>query len=295
MNKITEKRILPIHEVFVNGHEVMAMPLHFELICGALSKVPEKYSTLWRKMPFHMVSLSPDLPDASSAVMRVKGGEEFVAERQSILFMPANIQHRIDDYGKGRNSLWIHFRILAMQNFDFISYCNIKPFVCMCREKVAEVEKLLWKILKTAAHPESVAAAAWLQFYGMHLAALLFDLSGVSPENIERFAVGNKSRLLPALRIMEKSPFKPDIESLAAAVHLSPSRFMAIFREEIGCSPGKYFRQIQITRACKMLSDPAVSIAECSDRLGFADAFHFSREFHKFSGLSPSDYRKQLY
>ena len=106
---------------------------------------------------------------------------------------------------------------------------------------------------------------------------------------------GSKSRISPALKILEKSPFRPDLETLAAAVHLSPSRFLTIFREEMGVSPGKYYRQVQFLKACKMLVDSSMTVASCAAKLGFADAFHFSREFRKLSGLSPKEYRKQLY
>ena len=293
MNKITEVNIFPVHNFLVNGQDNGFLPLHFDFVSGALSFVPEGYSTFWRQMPFHMISMPTGGQSGVSSVMRMKNDPPLHAEAPAVLFMPANTLHRIDDYGAERNCIWIHFRLLTMHKFDFFSHHGIKPFVS--REGFVPVYELLKKLLDTCRRPQTIENMAWVQIYGISLALKIFELSGIEPGNMQTAVTGNKSRIAPALKILEKSLIKPDLDTLAAAVHLSPSRFLAIFREEMGASPGKYYRQVQFIRACKMLADSATTVSACAAKLGFADAFHFSREFHKLSGLSPREYRKQLY
>ena len=64
---------------------------------------------------------------------------------------------------------------------------------------------------------------------------------------------------------------------------------------EMGMSAGQYYKRNLFSRACRLLADPENSIAECADLLGFADPCHFSREFRKYSGITPSGYRKELF
>jgi AraC-like DNA-binding protein len=44
-------------------------------------------------------------------------------------------------------------------------------------------------------------------------------------------------------------------------------------------------------QACEMLSKPGVRLRDISDTLGFCDEYHFSRQFRKSVGWSPSEYR----
>lgn len=47
-------------------------------------------------------------------------------------------------------------------------------------------------------------------------------------------------------------------------------------------------------RACDLLHDPASSIEQISDALGFSDRRSFTRSFSRWSGLTPSQYRKMM-
>lgn len=58
---------------------------------------------------------------------------------------------------------------------------------------------------------------------------------------------------------------------------MTPSQHVAIFRSEL---------------ACRMLLESNLTLTEIADRLGYCDAFHFSKAFKKAVGNSPSAYRK---
>ena len=50
---------------------------------------------------------------------------------------------------------------------------------------------------------------------------------------------------------------------------------------------------MRITRAKKLLADPALRIHEIAEIAGFSDVAHFSRSFKKLTGLTPGEYRDQ--
>ena len=62
--------------------------------------------------------------------------------------------------------------------------------------------------------------------------------------------------------------------------------------EEAGMSPGKYIDNMIFLKAKQMLSDPALTIGQISQKLGFCDQFYFSRRFKQLCGTTPLKYRK---
>ena len=52
--------------------------------------------------------------------------------------------------------------------------------------------------------------------------------------------------------------------------------------------------EAKFMHARERLHDRSVSIKEIARTLGYSDTAHFTRAFHHWSGVSPSDYRKEL-
>ncbi|MBL8991700.1 MAG: helix-turn-helix transcriptional regulator, partial [Spirochaetia bacterium] len=70
-----------------------------------------------------------------------------------------------------------------------------------------------------------------------------------------------------------------------------PSYFSARFKKQFGISPKQYFLLEKTELAKRYLLESELSVSEISERLGFANAFHFSRLFKKHSGTSPAAFR----
>jgi AraC-like DNA-binding protein len=82
------------------------------------------------------------------------------------------------------------------------------------------------------------------------------------------------------------------VEDLAHAAHLSVSRFHTLFRRHLERSPMNYVKELRLAEARRMLGATDAPVAEIADRTGFANQFHFSREFKKATGQTPTAYRK---
>lgn len=74
---------------------------------------------------------------------------------------------------------------------------------------------------------------------------------------------------------------------------LSYSHLAAVFRNEKGISMGQYHNEMRMKKACKLLRSTLLSVGEIADELGFSDMLYFSKKFHAFCGVSPTEYRKQ--
>lgn len=50
----------------------------------------------------------------------------------------------------------------------------------------------------------------------------------------------------------------------------------------------------RMKRACHLLRSTLMSVVETADALGFSDMLYFSKKFRAYTGVSPTDYRKQI-
>lgn len=85
-----------------------------------------------------------------------------------------------------------------------------------------------------------------------------------------------------------------DVRGAAARMGQSYEGFRKRFRKLSGRSPGRYRTSLIMERACEMLAEPGVLLRDISDELGFCDEYHFSRQFSKTVGWSPSEYRTRI-
>ena len=82
----------------------------------------------------------------------------------------------------------------------------------------------------------------------------------------------------------------PSLETLAAAVNLSPFHFARVFRRATGMPPHTWLMQQRIARARALLQEGCLPLAVAT-QLGFADQSHLSRQFKKVYGVGPGAYR----
>jgi AraC-like DNA-binding protein len=83
-------------------------------------------------------------------------------------------------------------------------------------------------------------------------------------------------------------------EKLAAKVKLSTNAFTRLFKNEVGIPPQLYIKQKRVDKACVLLHHSLLTIDEVALHAGFANRYHFSREFKLLTGLSPAMYRKEF-
>ncbi|MFC3804034.1 AraC family transcriptional regulator [Cohnella sp. GCM10012308] len=81
------------------------------------------------------------------------------------------------------------------------------------------------------------------------------------------------------------------VDRLADLAGLSRYHFMRLFKEMVGKSVGDYTAELRLKEAKRLMEERhELSLRDVAERVGYADAAYFSRQFKKWSGLAPSVY-----
>lgn len=84
------------------------------------------------------------------------------------------------------------------------------------------------------------------------------------------------------------------LEKLAARYNLNAKYFSYLFQRHMGISPIAYLIQYRMSKAYKMLIQTSDSISDIALRIGYTDAYYFSRLFKKYHGMTPTETRKKV-
>lgn len=87
-----------------------------------------------------------------------------------------------------------------------------------------------------------------------------------------------------------QEPFSADL--LQKHFFLSYKHMAAVFKKEKQMTMQQYHTLLRMNKACNLLKSTSTPIGKISSSLGFSDMLYFSRTFHNFTGVSPTEYRK---
>jgi len=84
------------------------------------------------------------------------------------------------------------------------------------------------------------------------------------------------------------------LNALADLARLSPYHFLRCFKQSFGEPPQRYWTKRRIEHAKSLLANPSASITEIALDSGFSATSAFSATFHRITGQTPTDYRREL-
>jgi two-component system response regulator YesN len=142
------------------------------------------------------------------------------------------------------------------------------------------IEEEYRRISRLAGRKELVA---WVERIG----AVLGTLPNLRPsghadiiEKIRRYILNNLERHI-------------SLQDVADHVCISPGYLSTVFKKEYNRNLIDYINMIKMERACELIRQRRYRIYEISYKVGFDNAYYFTRVFHRHVGLSPSEYQKR--
>ncbi len=85
----------------------------------------------------------------------------------------------------------------------------------------------------------------------------------------------------------------PDYDQVARSQGMALSTFRRKFLRATGTSVHQHLLQARIAKARTMLVETDVPIKAVADSLGYQNVFYFSRQFKRYIGISPAQFRRQ--
>lgn len=82
------------------------------------------------------------------------------------------------------------------------------------------------------------------------------------------------------------------VAEMAELVNASESRFYYIYKEIFGVSPQKDLRDTRLQRARLLLTRDDCSVETAAELSGFANQYHFIRQFKQYFGKTPGKYKR---
>ncbi len=118
----------------------------------------------------------------------------------------------------------------------------------------------------------------------------------INPEELLRKVTTNQPvTLIRAIRYIDLNfQKKISLEELANEANVSKYHFCRLFKKHIGISPMKFVLSKKIIKAKELLRRENLNISMVAAEVGFNDISSFIEQFKKFTGITPTNYKKSL-
>lgn len=212
-------------------------------------------------------------------------------KKGDIFFLPKGMEHQYKSSNKTPWSIyWVHINGHLFEQFmDFIGINKTKLTLKVSNQEslIDEFEQLLATRNKSYQLNSFILAANIIK----KMFALFTVNSSVEPEQLRQDF--NLSKVTGFME--ENISQKINLQEIADSLKLSKFYFSKKFLQHTGVSPIRYFLELKIKHACKLLDESNMSVKDVALKIGYEDPYYFSRLFKKIMGLSPTQYRQSQY
>ncbi|NFB32450.1 AraC family transcriptional regulator [Clostridium botulinum] len=232
---------------------------------------------------------------------------EYTINKNEIILIPPGYRHTNTCISKeGMTYFCAHFDIDEPQiHHDLICYCN---FIFTEENEIhPHLKNILIKWINLLnADTSSILTKLQTEIILIELITELLKYCEIKKVlDVE----SNDSRLYYAGCISEKirqnfrefslNPSEDKLETLtikyiANQLNISTGYLLVNFKSVYNISPKNYLSQLKFNEAKILLGQPTITLSEISERIGYRNVSHFSRQFKLWSGISPYEFRNIL-
>ena len=81
------------------------------------------------------------------------------------------------------------------------------------------------------------------------------------------------------------------LKTLSGRLGYAPQYLSNLFHKESGMSLSTYLQRLRVEKACVLLSDDRLRIAQIAQKVGYGDLKHFNSVFRQYKNMSPREFR----
>ena len=222
-----------------------------------------------------------------------------------VLLRPGDIHSSRSGNGGSFTYFCIHFDIDDKLFISLLSRLNHVLFTSKSNvaHRLGPLLSRLVEISTSGSGSITISQRMRLQSAVFELFAQLWEVFSLetdnsSPGTYERMELAHqiRSRLqgLVYQQFKQEMPYDSHygVDDIAAELGISPSHCYRVFRQVFGLSPRVYLSEQMLHEAKVLLDDHSLTVSQISGLLGYRDIAHFSRQFKRWSGQSPREYRE---
>ncbi len=197
-----------------------------------------------------------------------KNGKQFVSAKETAVILPKGGNYTL--YGD-RDGLFplINFQCEGFTQKDILAIPLTNPQAC-----IHTFEKLKQQAIDSTSHFQT------------------FSLFYKLLEEITSKPQARNPLLTRAAQYIGQNLSSPALTnaSIAAALDISEVYLRKLFISHLGTTPKQHILDLRIQKAKSLLTDTPLTVTAISESCGFSSIYHFSREFKKKNGITPSQY-----
>ncbi|HIS04536.1 MAG TPA: helix-turn-helix transcriptional regulator [Candidatus Fimenecus stercoravium] len=215
----------------------------------------------------------------------VKDGKHITAREGDTVFLDCRVPHEY--YTKDHlESIWVHF---AGSNSEqlYTEITKVSGCLLKCSDR-EHVRRLLFRLF-SGISGENPVSEMQLSLDVYKLLAELSSPSTVRGKNKESYEDSvQEVREYISAHLQQNLT----VQELADCMHMSPSHFSRVFKQQTGFSPYDYVLIVRLNRAKELLQRTSMTVSEIAYETGFNSESNFIYFFTTNVGISPGKFRR---
>ena len=210
--------------------------------------------------------------------------DEFIVEKNSILFIPTNTPHWIWALD---TSPYLYRQLSA----DIINTPGNRGLYSILESTFKNHYAVIKVTPPSKSFAQIVNIMKKMTPFSMNqsiniLEALIF-------EAIEIYTTKQKKKKINIQDIIaENSPETLTVQRLMEITNYSRSQLERISKEELGCNLTGYLMKFKIMKICSYLTETNLSMEKIAEKVNLCDASHLVTLFKRNMGVTPGEYRR---
>lgn len=324
LSEITRETGVSLEGLCYNGHFQFAVVFHLpkgegmELMIEAISRFHQVFSKYYSAGIQCYLSECCHIMELIGHLHRLEEIHLDHLGRKSGIYLEQDYEDRAGNESLAENKYDSHYQAPEIEEWrDFLLNGSIEMLEMHVQDYFAELkreEKVNHKQLQAVLADWNLLVYGILREHNIttyHFITHfrdqeLLELSSRSINCLEQLILKEAGKIAEQVRYVEKADviindikkyIKEHLEEvtrseISEAFYLSPNYLSKFFRKETGISLSEYIQNERMDLAKRLLLQEKLSISQIAIETGYPSFAHFSKQFKKFVGMTPNEYRK---
>lgn len=222
--------------------------------------------------------------------INVEGKDYFAKAGDSVVFYPGKVYSAHTD-AEGCEFMVVRFKLEMGNHQDIMDYINVSGIVtCLAEENDRLLENLTTHVHDNGRHD--------LHRYYLFMNYIIKFIEHQLSDDATLFYASSSAQMEPFIQdsidYISTNYRTVTVKDAAEHCGFNEKRFITLFKQSVGMSPGQYIVQQKMQKATSLLCDTDKKLVEIATYLGYADQYSFSRAFKQYYKKSPLAFRDSM-